>query len=230
MTVTGASVERLSAGAGRAYLGSSGWSYPSWRPAFYPADSRPEDFLRLYSERLPSVELNATGYRLPSEEQFARWAAQVPDGFRFAVKAPPRLAQRLGTFQERVRALGGRLGPIRVVVEAPRDDGFLALLLGSADPSLRWALDLRHPSWDGVEPVLAEAGAVRVGDWGAEAPFRYLRFREPPYGDDALRDIAVRVAPLLAAGVDAFAYFRHEDEPTAPIAALRLLELVAALL
>src|SRR5204862_233772 len=52
------------------FVGSSGWSYPSWKPAFYPPGSRSEDFLGLYAERLPAVELNSTGYRLPSAEQF----------------------------------------------------------------------------------------------------------------------------------------------------------------
>jgi uncharacterized protein YecE (DUF72 family) len=221
MSATRASVE------GRAAVGASGWSYPSWRPGFYPADAQPEEFLRLYAERLPSVELNATGYRLPSQAQFERWAEQVPDGFTFAVKAPPRLLQRLAPFQERVRTLGDRLGAIRVVVEAPRDDGFLELLLGSADLDLRWALDLRDPSWDGVEPRLAAAGVVRVGDSSSEAPFRYLRFREPPFTDDELETIAGQMRRLLAAGADVYAYFRHEEAPTAPLYARRLLDLLA---
>jgi uncharacterized protein YecE (DUF72 family) len=179
--------------------------------------------LRLYGERLPSVELNATGYRLPSEEQFVRWAEQVPDGFRFAVKAPPRLPQRLETFQERVRALGDRLGALRVVVEAPRDEGFLTLVLGSIDPAQYWAFDLRDPTWAGVEPRLAAAGAARVGDWAAEAPFNYLRFRDPPYDDAELQSIAARLEPLLDDGRDVFAYFRHEDQPLAPAYARRVL-------
>jgi uncharacterized protein YecE (DUF72 family) len=208
-------VERLS-------VGTSGWSYPSWRPGFYPEGTPNEDFLAYYSARLPSVELNSTGYRLPSEEQFARWAATVPDGFTFAVKAPPRALRDVVTFEERVRRLGDRLGPVRVVLESPRDDGLLTLLLGSTD--LRIALDLRDESWDGVDV----APAVRVNDWEAEAPFRYLRFREPPHDDDELAEIAARIAPLLAGDVDVFAYFRHEDAPTAPSYAARLLELVRA--
>jgi uncharacterized protein YecE (DUF72 family) len=206
-----------------AQVGTSGFSYPSWRPGFYPADARPEDFLRLYAERLPSVELNVTGYRLPAEEQFSRWAETVPDGFTFAVKMPPSALRRLGVFEERVRLLGDRLGPVRLVVGTPRDDGMLALLLGSIGEDLRLALDLRDPTWDGVDV----APAVRIDDLDADASWRYLRFREPPWSDAELEAIAARVQPLLAAGVDVFAYFRHEDEPRAPLAARRLLDLLA---
>jgi uncharacterized protein YecE (DUF72 family) len=202
------------------YAGSSGWSYSSWRPEFYPDGLQGEELLGFYAARLPSVELNSTGYRLPSEEQFGKWAAAVPDGFRFAVKAPRRVLRDVATVEERVRRLGDRLGPLRVVVESPRDDGLLALLLGSTD--LRLALDLRDGSWDGVDV----APAVRVGDWDADAPFRYLRFRDPPYDEAALAALAERIRPLLAAGVDVYAYFRHEDEPSAPRYAERLLELV----
>lgn len=203
-----------------AFVGSSGWSYPSWRPGFYPAGLANEEFLSFYAERLPSVELNSTGYRLPSEEQFARWAAQVPDGFRFAVKAPPRALREFGTFEERVRLLGDQLGPVRVVVEGPRDPGLLALLLGSTD--LHLALDLRHESWDGVDV----APAVRVNDWDADAPFRYLRFRDPPYSETDLEVAAARIQRLLDRGIEVFAYFRHEEAPTAPEHALRLLALL----
>jgi len=207
---------------GRLWAGSSGWSYPSWRPEFYPEGTANEDFLAHYSQLLPSVELNSTGYRLPSEEQFTRWAAQVPDGFRFAVKLPPRALRALGTFEERVRLLGDSLGPVRVVVESPRDDGLLALLLGST--GLPLALDLRDPSWNGAEI----APAVRVNDWEAATPFRYLRFREPPYSPAELEDLAERIGGLLEAGIDVFAYFRHEDAPTAPAYAQSLTALVAA--
>ena len=221
MAVTESSVEP-SPDDGTAHVGSSGFSYPSWRPGFYPADARPEDFLSLYAARLPSVELNVTGYRLPSEESFVRWREAAPAGFTFAVKMPARALRSLGTFEERAGLLGDRLGVVRVVLEQPRDDGLLALLLGSLDPAVRLALDLRDPSWD--EADLGRA--VRVDDWDADAPFRYLRFREPPYDDARLAEMAARIRPLLAAGVDVFAYFRHEEEPSAPLYAERLLSLL----
>ena len=212
--------------SGKIYAGASGFGYATWKPGWYPADAKPPDFLSLYARRLPSVELNTTKYRLPSEEQFERWAAQTPPHFSFAVKMPPRGLDALATFEERVQLLGSRLGPIRAVVTRARDDGWLELLLGSRDPELRYALDLRHPSWDGVEPRLAEAGLVRVDDVSTPSPFRYLRFREPPYDEDALAEIAACVRERLRLGEDVYAYFRHEDEPTAPQYAERLLELV----
>jgi uncharacterized protein YecE (DUF72 family) len=203
-----------------AYVGASGFSYPSWKPGFYPADAKPDEFLRRYAERLPSVELNTTGYRLPAEGHFRRWAEQTPSEFRFAVKLQGYATASLGAFEERVKLLGERLGPIRVAVQQAADPGFLSLLFGSLDPSLRIAFDFRHPSWDDVDV----APGVRVDDWDADAPFRYLRFREPPYSDDDLRGFAERIAPLLADGIDVFAFFRHEDEPTAPQYAERLLD------
>jgi uncharacterized protein YecE (DUF72 family) len=203
---------------GALHTGTSGFSYPSWKVGFYPEDAKPTDFLRLYAERLPSVELNTTGYRLPPREYFERWAAETPDAFTFAVKLQPWM---LG--KEAPSALGSRLGPVRVVVQAKNDGKLLDRLLGNATPML--ALDLRHESWDGVDV----APAVRINDWDADVPFRYLRFRDPPHSDGDLRVFAERIAPLVASGVDVFAYFRHEDEPTAPAYALRLIELVSSL-
>ena len=201
------------------HVGTSGWSYPSWRPGFYPAEATPADFLRFYATQFDTVELNATKYRLPSEEQFRSWAAQVPDGFRFAVKAPDGFERRLQTFEERVLGLGDRLACVRVVVERPRDDGFLELLFGAADPSVRYALDLRDPSWDGVEERLTEAGAVRVDDRSGRAGWAYLRFRELRYSAHELEAITGELRVLTAAGIETYAYFRHGDAPDAADAA-----------
>jgi uncharacterized protein YecE (DUF72 family) len=214
------------------FAGSSGFSYPSWKGDFYPADARPQDFLALYAARLPSVEVNATAYRLPSQEQLERWAAQTPDGFRFAVTMTRRATffgrvEGVDEFCRRARALGARLGPIRIKVQQTRDDGFLRLLLDSLDPELEVALDFRHESWDAddVQARLDERGVARVSALEGAARFRYLRYRDPPYDDAALAAEAERLRPLLADGLDLYAYFRHEDEPTAPDYAARLLEL-----
>jgi uncharacterized protein YecE (DUF72 family) len=210
-----------------AYVGTSGWSYPSWKPGFYPPEAKPADFLAHYARAFPTVELNTTGYRLPGEGQFDRWAEQTPARFRFAPKLNAYRTTDLATFEERVRRLGERLGPIRVLIGSKRDEGLLALVLGSLDPALRLAFDFRHESWDGVEAELPP-NAVRVNDLEATAPFRYLRFRDPPYSDEQLAEWADRLGPLVANGVDVYAYFRHEDEPTAPRYARQLATLLAS--
>jgi uncharacterized protein YecE (DUF72 family) len=99
----------------------------------------------------------------------------------------------------------------------------LELLLGSLDPGLRLAFDLAHPTWDGIEPRLAAVGAVRVNDLDHDAPFRYVRLRDPPYSEDDLGTWADR---LRGVDVPVYAYFRHEEQPTAPRYAQRLLELL----
>ena len=220
MTATTASVPGL-------YVGTSGWSYPTWRGGFYPEKARPAEFLRFYSERFSSVELNTSFYQLPAEEQFRAWAEQTPPDFHFAVKMTGRITHSgqlglVGTFCERVRLLGERLGPVLVQLPEtrPRDDGFLALLLGSLDPELEVAFEFRHESWAGVEvPVL-------VNSLEGDAPFRYLRLREPPYDEAALASWADRLRPLLDDGVRVYCYFKHEDEPTGPRYAERLRELI----
>jgi uncharacterized protein YecE (DUF72 family) len=205
------------------HVGTSGWSYPSWKPGFYPAGTDAKQFLGFYAERFSTVELNTTGYRLPGEEQFRRWAEQTPSGFRFAPKLAGNRPGMLAEFAARVGALGDRLGPVRVQLISARDEGMIELILGSLEPDFRVAFDLEHPSWDGIEPRLAAAGAVRVGDLDHPAPFRYVRFRDPPYSEGDLRQSADR---LRGVEEPVFAYFRHEDEPTAPAYAQRLLELL----
>jgi uncharacterized protein YecE (DUF72 family) len=219
----------MSTSIGRLSVGASGFSYPTWKGGFYPPGTAPRDFLRVYAERLSSVELNATFYNLPAETTVDAWAAATPASFRFAVKMNRRVTQfgNVGAAPEfcaRLRRLGEKLGPIRLVLQSARDDGRLLLLAGSLDPDLAYAWDLRHPSWDGASLPFG----VRVNDLDGPGRFRYLRFREPPYDEEALARIAAPVRALLTEGVDVYAYFRHEDEPTAPRYAARLRELVTA--
>jgi Protein of unknown function DUF72 len=191
-------------------IGTSGWSYPTWRPGFYPASLKPAEFLRYFASRFATVELNTTAYRLPAAEQFARWAGAVPEGFRFAPKLALARPERVGLYLERVAALGRALGPIRVVVQHARDDTLIEELRAAP---VELAFDFRHDSWAGIE------GLVAVNDFDAE-PFRYIRLREPPYTESDLEELTARLRP------PAYVYFRHEDEPTAPAYAERLTAMV----
>jgi len=105
----------------RLRVGTSGYSYKEWRGTFYPEDLQPAEMLRFYAERLGAVEINNTFYRMPSEKVLTGWAEQVPEGFRFALKASRRIThfKRLKEAEDDVRyltetalALGERLGPI----------------------------------------------------------------------------------------------------------------------
>jgi uncharacterized protein YecE (DUF72 family) len=129
-------------------------------------------------------------------------------------------------FVQTAGVLGERLGPVRIKVPQARDDGFLLLLLDSLAPEIRWVLDFRHESWIApeIDERLAERGIARV-DALEGAPFAYLRLREPPYDEAGLEALAGSVRSLLVEGQDVHVYFRHEDEPTAPDYAERLLEL-----
>lgn len=204
----------------RVSVGTSGWSYPSWRPGFYPAGLDPSQFLAYYAERFPTVELNTTGYRMPGVEQFRKWAAQAPDGFAFAPKLPGHRLGMLEAFGAGAAALGDRLGPVRVSMKSARDEGALELILGSLAPGLRVAFDLEHPSWDGIEARLGERGAVRVNDLDHPAPFRYLRRRQKP--DDAFAE------RIRACAEPVYVYFRHDDEPAAPAHAHRLVAMLSS--
>ena len=217
------SVVATRASLARVSVGTSGWSYPSWKPDFYPAGTDAKQFLGFYSAQFSTVELNTTGYRLPAEEQFRKWADQTPAGFTFAPKLPGNRPRMVAEFASRVRLLGERLGPTRVQLIGARDEGMIELILGSLDPDFRVAFDLEHESWEGMEPQLGAAGAVRVNDLETHAPFRYVRLREPPYTDDELQQWAERIR---AVAEPTFVYIRHEDEPTAPRYAKRILELL----
>ena len=194
-------------------IGTSGWSYPSWRPGFYPAGLQPGGFLAHYASRFSTVELNTTAYRLPSAEQFERWGQAAPGGFTFAPKLAVARPERIGAYLQRVAGLGAALGPLRVVIQSARDDDLLASIL-EATAGRELAFDFRHDSWAGTD------GVVAVNDFEAE-PFRYIRLREPPYSESDLQAFAARLRP------PAYVFFRHEDEPTAPAYAARLGELLS---
>ena len=71
--------------------GTSGYSYKEWKGPFYPEKLPAKEMLAYYAERLPTVEINNTFYRLPKTDVLATWASQVPEGFRFVVKASRRI-------------------------------------------------------------------------------------------------------------------------------------------
>ncbi|MDE3111418.1 MAG: DUF72 domain-containing protein [Chloroflexota bacterium] len=235
----------------RAYVGTSGWAYATWKPLFYPPETKTSGLLRYYATRLSTTEVNYTFRHLPTEKTAAGWLAATPPDFTFALKASERIthvdrlrhpADTLPLFFERARLVGDRLGPI--LFQTPptlkRDDDVLAGFVASLPDGLRCALEVRHASWYAPEvyELLAARGVALVHDdgeghapsplatLGATAPFAYLRLRsETPYDDAQVARWAAVIAEQVQAGRDVYAYLRHDDDGQMGVAALKLREL-----
>lgn len=225
------------------YCGTSGFSFREWKGPFYPEKLPANRMLAFYAERLPTVEINNTFYRMPKRSVLEGWAAQVPDTFRFAVKAPRRIthskqladcSEEAGYFFGALDALGPLLGIVlfQLPPHARADAGKLGAFLDLVPDDVPVAFEFRHPSWqdDAVLAALAAGNAawVTADNDGSEAPElpvtgprTYLRLRAASYTDEALRSWKSRCEPFE----QAFVYFKHEDEAAGPAFASRMLAL-----
>ena len=238
---------------GRAFVGTSGWSYTSWRPKFYPEGTKSGALLSYYATRFATMEINYTFNHLPTEKNVAQWTAATPEDFVFALKASQQIthhrqlrdpAETLPLFFERARPLGDRLGPI--LFQTPpwlrRDDDRLAGFLASLPRDLRCALEVRDPSWyvDEVYELLRTAGVALVHAEGEKAPspvetlgttssFAYARLRKREgYTEDDVNAWSERLRSMLAASKDVYVYFRHDDTGGNALSAERLRDRLAA--
>ena len=224
---------------GQVRIGCSGWSYADWRGVVYPADAPPRTWFARYAELFDTVEINNTFYRLPDASTVDAWAAQAPPGFLYASKVGqfgshrkklkdpvPWLARHL----ERVERLGSHGGPNLLQLpprwgrNVERLDGFLAV----APPRIRWAVEVRDPSWlheEVYEVLERHRAALCIHDLLPDHPWRlttdwtYLRFhgpralREPyhgAYGGRRLRPVAEQIQAWAADGIDVYAYFNND--------------------
>jgi len=229
----------------RLSVGTSGFSYAEWKGPFYPADLAASGMLAYYAERLPAVEINNTFYRLPRRSVLEGWATQVPERFRFSIKASQRIThlKRLKEVGDETRylldvaqALSDRLGvvlfqlPPNLKLDLDRFERFLELLPEGS----RAAFEFRHPSW--ADPrvldrlraracawVVTEQEDGTTPDFLVTAPWTYLRLRRPTYTREELSAWATRV--LTRDLAEAFVFFKHEDAGAGPKLAAEFLEL-----
>jgi uncharacterized protein YecE (DUF72 family) len=226
--------------------GASGYAFKEWQGSFYPEKIKSEDMLTWYAQRLPTVEINNTFYRMPKPSVLENWAQATPPGFRFAIKASRRIthdarikadaADSVTYLYRMLASLGGKLGavlfqlPPNLKKDLPRLDAFLKML----PEGHRAAFEFRNESWfdEEVYALLRGANAALVLSEREDnvppplvetAPWGYLRLRLEQYSDDDLRQWAERIGAI--AWQETFAYFMHE--PTAPGYARQLLELSA---
>jgi uncharacterized protein YecE (DUF72 family) len=228
-----------------ARVGTSGFAYREWVGQVYPPGADPSQLLPLYAERLTAVEVSS----LPPE-LLESWAAVVPPGFEFAVKAPARVASELVSgkgagpafeaFLDVADKLGETLGPILIPVPATRaaDRRALASFLASVPDGLRLAFDFKNRSWhdDATLRILsAREAALVLTDDGESRPrieltagFTYLRLR----GDDDRPDVidawAERLGVLTRRGIEVYAFLKHDRRGLAVDRASRLAALLRA--
>jgi len=228
----------------RVLVGTSGFSYKEWKGSFYPEDLPAEAMLRYYSERLPADEINNTFYRMPKPALLEGWAAQVPEAFRFVLKASQRIThhKRLKEAGDEVAyffgvaaTLGERLGPalFQLPPNLKKDLPRLEAFLGTIPAGRRAAFEFRHASWfeEDVFEALRSRGAalciaededlatplVATADWG------YLRLRRQDYSEADVAAWAERVRAQQWG--EAYVFFKHEDAGAGPKLAARLQEL-----
>ena len=237
---------------GRAFVGTSGWAYASWKQKFYPADTKAKDLLRVYATRLKTNEVNYTFNHLPTQRNIDSWKEQTPDDFVFALKASQYITHikkleepttTLPNFFDAVRPLGDRLGPI--LFQTPpwlkRNDELLSMFVVALPDDARVALEVRDPSWYDEEVygllrvrnvALVHAEGERAPSpletIGATADFAYIRLRaREGYDPAAVATWAERLAATRASGKDVYAYFRHDDDGSNGVAAEQLRDALA---
>ena len=218
------------------YAGASGYSFKEWNGIFYPEKCKPAEMLPFYAERLPTVEINNTFYRMPAVSMLEEWVKCTPEAFRFAIKASRRIthmarikvesaADSVAYLYKNLAALGPKRGPVlfqlppNLKKDAPRLAAFLELLPEGHGA----AFEFRNDTWfdDEVYSILKAKGAALVLSEREDnappplvetAPWGYVRLRLETYSGDDLRRWAERLA--ATGWREAFAYFMHE--PTAP--------------
>ena len=228
------------------YVGTSGYSYKEWKGNFYPAKIPAKDMLSYYASRLQTVELNNTFYRLPQKSMIESWKSQVPDNFRFTMKASQLIThfkklkdaatetrfmlKRFAAFEDRMGAVLFRLPP-DMKKDIKRLETFLKHL--PANPPA--AFQLEDPTWldDDVFALLRSQNRVlsvtdtdemplnhieKTADWG------YVRLRRVNYSESELKEWIARIR--AQDWTNTFVFFKHEDEGTGPKLAAQFLNLV----
>lgn len=233
-------------------VGTSGWQYDDWKGTFYSPRLTKDQWFGYYAQYYDTVEVNNTFYHLPSADAFDAWRNQAPPGFLYALKFSRYGTQMkklkdpegsIDNFMERARRLKSFLGPILVQLpphwksNPERLDAFL----GVAPCDVRWAVELRDPSWlnDDVFAVLRNHGAALVihdlikdHPQVATTDWVYMRFHGVDYSHDyspqALTAAAERVTGYLGQGLDVYVYFNNDYHGYALNNARDLRRLVAA--
>lgn len=233
------------------FAGTSGWAYPTWKPDFYPASTPQKKFLEYYASQLTSVEVNYTFRALPTVKMLEGWLAATPANFRFSFKSPQRIThfKRLRDCASYVAQFVSTLEPVRqagklglLLFQLPPNFKADAVLLGEflSIPALQLsgvtpvAFEFRHESWfsNAIYNVLrehnaalciAESDGLATPEVHTSTLYTSFRLRRTGgYSPAELTAFAERFS-ALAHTRDVYVYFKHEDEPSGALDAVRFL-------
>jgi uncharacterized protein YecE (DUF72 family) len=230
------------------FVGTSGYNYKEWKGPFYPDGLPDREMLGYYAARLRTVEINNTFYRVPKAGVVDAWVAQVPDNFRFVVKATRRIThiKRLKDADEETRyflSIADHFGPTlgAILFQLPpflrKDLDRLRAFLDLLPAGMPAAFEFRHETWyepDVFDLLSQRNAALCVAHEDDDAPgevekrfvptasWGYLRLRASGYTD---RDLSAWHSRIREQAWDhAFVFFKHEEEGAAPALARRFLE------
>jgi len=233
----------------RLLAGTSGYNFDEWKGTFYPEKFPSAKMLAYYAERLPTVEVNYTFYRMPNAKTIAGWVEQTPATFTFVLKASQKIThfKRLKEVESELRyfcdtalQLGPKLGAIlfQLPPNFKKEADRLGEVLRLVPEEVRCAWEFRNASWfsDDVYHLLkSRNAALCIADTGESttpdvitADWGYLRLRDEGYKEGDLQRWADRVKQLGAGWKDAFVFFKHEEEGIGPVLAKQFAELFAS--
>jgi len=219
------------------WVGTSGYNYPEWKGSFYPETLPAAKMLPYYAERFPTVEINYTFYRTPTEKVVDGWNRATPDRFKLTLKAPKRITHdarlrdcgdRVRQFMETAATLGPKLGALlfQLPPNLKKDTALLDAFLDTFPPRVCAAFEFRHTSWldDEVYGRLrAKNLALCVADSEKlstpveiTADYGYFRLRDEGYGPDDITRWADTIRAKTDKCSDVFVYFKHEEEGKGP--------------
>jgi uncharacterized protein YecE (DUF72 family) len=225
------------------FVGTSGYNYPEWRGTFYPEKFSTAKMLAYYAERFPTVEINYTFYRVPTEKLLAGWAAGTPEAFSFTLKAPRRIThdaklQRCEeitqVFCRTAQTLGRKLGLLlfQLPPTFQKNIDVLRAFTEILPDGTRAAFEFRHPSWFDAavfEALRERRLALCVADSEKlsapvemTAEYAYFRLRDEGYQQPDIERWAKTIRELPGVG-DAYVYFKHEEQGLGPEFAKRLI-------
>src|SRR5215470_6271098 len=226
------------------HIGTSGWSYPTWKPAFFPEGLPSKRFLEFYATQLNAVELNATFRRMPAATASAGWIAAATPDFRFAAKAHQSIThfKRLKNAEEPLRFFLQSLEPMRqsgklgaILLQVPpnlkADAALLESFVQLLPQAYQFAFEFRHETWfaDSVYEILRKKNVALC--WAesekivtprvSTADFLYFRLRLPEFDEAQVNKIAEELKGL-SQGQEIYAFFKHEDEPSGALNAVKV--------